>query len=683
MRLWKILGRLKPCLLATGVCLLLSPNQLTAQDLIPAVRLSVDAGDWSAGGSWTLSGSDPAEEGVPGEEEIASIRNGGTATVSSAVSNVSSLAITDGTVDFGAGGSLAVAGQTIVGDGGTASFSGGSLTTDSLAVFGTVNLSADVATDLSFGSSYPIATSSSLVSSPSKITVGGSVPGLAAGLALGLVGTDAGASVVVESLPILQVDRATGVATINNLAGGPFSFKGYTVSSKGEKINRTGGDWNSLADQSVEGWEEANPTRTTRFSELNLLGSSTLDVGASLNIGPLYKGIGDSPSQEDLGFEVLLADGRIVTTDVMYLGSANDLVLSIDPDTGAGSLSNASSLIDPFDVTGISVLSASGSLTSANFTGIGEEGWENANPQDTAVTEVNLTGSKVFGTGSSADIGNLFTVGGEQDLVFQFSTADNALRTGTVVYGIVPDPPACDPNTMGDIDGNGVVEFADFLTLSANFGDAATDHTTGDVNCNGVVDFPDFLTLSANFGSTVPAASASSVPEPTSGLLIFLGVLGMLKFRRRAPHIAAVMVAASLCCVTTQQAMAQDKLFNTQFIRIHPDGPNGAINSTAEARGILNGTVQDVIINEELTGTINTVDLAGGDGSFANDQSPYLNGVDNDTMDDFLQYISGTVTIPEGDWTVAVGSDDGGFVNLTGVALDATTYNENGANGSR
>jgi hypothetical protein len=33
MRLWKILGRLKPCILATGVCLLLSPNQLTAQDL--------------------------------------------------------------------------------------------------------------------------------------------------------------------------------------------------------------------------------------------------------------------------------------------------------------------------------------------------------------------------------------------------------------------------------------------------------------------------------------------------------------------------------------------------------------------------------------------------------------------------------------------------------------------------
>ena len=37
-----------------------------AQDLKPAVRWNAEgAGDWAADGNWVLSGSDPAEEGVP------------------------------------------------------------------------------------------------------------------------------------------------------------------------------------------------------------------------------------------------------------------------------------------------------------------------------------------------------------------------------------------------------------------------------------------------------------------------------------------------------------------------------------------------------------------------------------------------------------------------------------------
>lgn len=54
----------------------------------------------------------------------------------------------------------------------------------------------------------------------------------------------------------------------------------------------------------------------------------------------------------------------------------------------------------------------------------------------------------------------------------------------------------------GDADGNGVVEFADFLAMSANFG-RETDaiFSDGDFNGDGTVDFDDFLELSGNFGS--------------------------------------------------------------------------------------------------------------------------------------------------------------------------------------
>ena len=101
--------------------------------------------------------------------------------------------------------------------------------------------------------------------------------------------------------------------------------------------------------------------------------------------------------------------------------------------------------------------------------------------------------------------------------------------TGSVVFGTIS---ACNPNTLGDIDGSGDVAFADFLILSQNFGQAATDHTTGDIDCSGDVAFADFLVLSQNFGQTV--GGAESVPEPSGlALLVFAGMFGGMLRRRR------------------------------------------------------------------------------------------------------------------------------------------------------
>ena len=89
---------------------------------------------------------------------------------------------------------------------------------------------------------------------------------------------------------------------------------------------------------------------------------------------------------------------------------------------------------------------------------------------------------------------------------------------------------ACNPDTLGDIDGNGTVNFADFLVLSANFGQPATDHTTGDVDCNGEVNFGDFLILSSNFGSEIEAQQ--SVPEPSGFILFGIAMLSCRTIRR-------------------------------------------------------------------------------------------------------------------------------------------------------
>jgi hypothetical protein len=101
-------------------------------------------------------------------------------------------------------------------------------------------------------------------------------------------------------------------------------------------------------------------------------------------------------------------------------------------------------------------------------------------------------------------------------------------------YGFLTLGPAgdvCDPNSGGDLDGNGTVEFADFLVLSANFGQpGGGDHTLGDIDCNGTVEFADFLVLSANFGQAV---GAESVPEPASSVTLCLAGLLIAHLRPR------------------------------------------------------------------------------------------------------------------------------------------------------
>ena len=58
------------------------------------------------------------------------------------------------------------------------------------------------------------------------------------------------------------------------------------------------------------------------------------------------------------------------------------------------------------------------------------------------------------------------------------------------------DPQIVD-EVMGDIDGNGRVDFEDFLILAQNYG---TQTSVGDLDLDGSVGFGDFLLLSANFG---------------------------------------------------------------------------------------------------------------------------------------------------------------------------------------
>ncbi|MCY3869270.1 MAG: hypothetical protein OXG87_06900, partial [Gemmatimonadetes bacterium] len=72
--------------------------------------------------------------------------------------------------------------------------------------------------------------------------------------------------------------------------------------------------------------------------------------------------------------------------------------------------------------------------------------------------------------------------------------------------GTPPTPPTPPTPTMlpGDFDGNGAVEFPDFLLFVAQFGKSSSDDgfdARMDLDNNGTVEFPDFLLFVAAFGS--------------------------------------------------------------------------------------------------------------------------------------------------------------------------------------
>jgi hypothetical protein len=66
----------------------------------------------------------------------------------------------------------------------------------------------------------------------------------------------------------------------------------------------------------------------------------------------------------------------------------------------------------------------------------------------------------------------------------------------------------------GDADRNGVVNFADLLTVARNYNGAPRTWETGDFNGDGVVNFVDLLILARNYNQSLPAATPalSAVP---------------------------------------------------------------------------------------------------------------------------------------------------------------------------
>ncbi|MEE2752922.1 MAG: choice-of-anchor D domain-containing protein [Candidatus Latescibacterota bacterium] len=73
-------------------------------------------------------------------------------------------------------------------------------------------------------------------------------------------------------------------------------------------------------------------------------------------------------------------------------------------------------------------------------------------------------------------------------------------ENGTLSFSLAGSAQIIPADARTDFDGNGTVNFRDFLSFASAFG---TSSPTYDINQNGVVDFSDFLIFAENFGRSV------------------------------------------------------------------------------------------------------------------------------------------------------------------------------------
>jgi len=535
-----------------GTAFLNAPAQFPIDSLVLANGGQTGTLELRAGGSLTVVDSDPGAAG-PGRDGAVQVGTngagsllitGGTLNAGSLTSAgaAASLLHAEGTstinltgnanlnrvtrirgagVNFNVGGDVNVSGDfraVITG----ATHSAIKAPSGTASVGGNLTVEFDGVTP-AFGNSWTLVDAADASGSFASVTA---VGGLPRGLALNAVvnaGNNGNVAVSVGNRLILNVNRDTGAASLENAAGAAIDFDGYVIQSPSGWLKSANGTWNSLDDQNVGSFAEANPTANA-ISELASTGSTSLAVGATRSLGSPFdfqpSAFAESP--DELVFTYARPTGEIETGFVEYTGDVNNLVLRVDPDTGAGQIEMQSAFAIAID--SYSIRSASGSLTPATWNSLDDQAigaWAEANPKATALSELLPVGGQNLLDGNTFNLGDIFNPSGVRDLSFEFSLVDGTVYNGIVQYGAVGPG-----GLLGDTNGDGRVDLDDLNNVRNNFGGSGL----GDTNNDGRVDLDDLNNVRNNFG----AVGAQPVPEPSAALLLALGAMtaSVLRWRR-------------------------------------------------------------------------------------------------------------------------------------------------------
>jgi hypothetical protein len=111
---------------------------------------------------------------------------------------------------------------------------------------------------------------------------------------------------------VLQIDPATGQGRIEHQSPLSATIDAYVITSASGSL--TPSTWNSLDDQNLGAWAEANP-QPTALSELLPVGGVNLVDGMVFNLG----GIFNTAGEQDIQFNFGLTDGTILEGVVQYV----------------------------------------------------------------------------------------------------------------------------------------------------------------------------------------------------------------------------------------------------------------------------------------------------------------------------------------------------------------------------
>lgn len=291
--------------------------------------------------------------------------------------------------------------------------------------------------------------------------------------------------------------------------------------------------------------------------------------------------------------------GFIGVTEFEVFGIPQELTLIVNTATGAVSIDNTVNAGIAFDF--YKITSPSGSLNPTGWNPLATisgnppgfpagdgsgNGWEVlGDPDDSLVAEAYLfDSSSIAPSDSGVNLGNLFALGGNQDLMFRYRTASGRfVDVDNIEY-------VSQPSTPGDYNNDGVVDAADYVVWrKAGSGDFLPNDPTPGVSPE------DYTQWRANFGKTTQGADGgiAAVPEPRAMSLGLVGLAAVAFWRHshrralaRPPRVthalkcvgSIVTFATLILLVGTNVANAQqnfgsllNEMVDRDRLAVHPN----------------------------------------------------------------------------------------------------------------
>ncbi|MCA9185763.1 MAG: PEP-CTERM sorting domain-containing protein [Pirellulaceae bacterium] len=307
---------------------------------------------------------------------------------------------------------------------------------------------------------------------------------------------------------------------------------------------------------SANGFElEFDPGSRLQLSKGVYHSTHATDFGGNMQIDPgpstlKVRGTFEAGSNTNIDGDLQLADDTVVQSGAAFSGGGNLI----------NSLGNALRLADGANV-GVTIIN-DGKMLIGNSPGRADANDYQQNADGSLNVELAGTGLNDFdrlvvsgaaaldGTlnvnllsGFNPALGDTFPIiSGLGGVLGTFATtAFPALDPG-LAWDITYDPTLVSlsvievASLLGDYNGNGAVDAADYTIWKDSFGTTVTAGMGADGNGNGVIDAADYTVWKDNFGNTagLPAAmiSTSPVPEPSTLVLMLFSGIGLVRRRK-------------------------------------------------------------------------------------------------------------------------------------------------------